>query len=123
MTSQLYRVQEELKGENRLRLVSISVDPARDTPERLAWYAGQAQADPTVWTFLTADLETVRTLATSGLKLVVDHNVEGAELGILHSDRFVLVDGRLQIRGYYDGLDPASVDALVHDIRTLLGST
>lgn len=122
MTSQLYRVQEEFKQESGLRLVSISVDPDRDTPERLAWYAGQAQSDPSRWVFLTAGLDIVRPLATKGLKLVVEHNVEGEQLGILHSDRLVLVDADLQIRGYYDGLDPASVDALTRDIRALLRS-
>jgi len=123
MTSQLYRVQENLKGEKGVRLVSISVDPARDNAERLAWYAGQAQADPDRWIFLTAPLETVRPLATEGLKLVLDQNVKGEQLGILHSDRLVLVDGRMQIRGYYDGLDTASVQTLTQDIRSLLGRT
>ena len=71
---------------------------------------------------MCAGLETVRPLATEGLKLVVDHNAEGEPQGILHSDRFVLVDADLQIRGYYDGLDPAAVDRLTGDIRTLLRS-
>jgi protein SCO1/2 len=123
MTSQLYQVQEALAGDSGVRLVSISVDPARDTPERLAWYAGQAHADPERWVFLTAPMETVRPLAIEGLKLVVDHNVDGEELGILHSDRLVLVDQALQIRGYYDGLDPAAARTLIQDIRSLLGSS
>lgn len=123
MTSQLYRVQEEFKGQSGVRLVSISVDPARDTPERLTWYAEQTQARPDAWVFLNADLETVRRVATEGLKLVVDHNAEGEPQGILHSDRFVLVDKDMHIRGYYDGLDPSAVDALLRDVRTLLSST
>lgn len=123
MTSQLHRVQEEFKDQTGVRLVSISVDPARDTPERLAWYAGQTQAKPEMWVFLTADLDTVRKVATEGLKLVVDHNVEGEEQGILHSDRFVLVDTEMQIRGYYDGMDPAAFDSLRRDIRALVGTT
>ena len=122
MTSQLYRVQEEIKNEKGVRLVSISVDPDRDTPERLTWYAGQALADSALWVFLRADMGTVRKVATEGLKLVVENNVEGEQLGILHSDRFVLVDQNLQIRGYYDGLDPASVDALTSDIKSLLSA-
>lgn len=123
MTSQLYNVQEALKGDSGVRLVSISVDPARDTPERLAWYAGQAQADPARWMFLTAPMETIRPLATQGLKLIVETGVDGEQSGILHSDRVVLVDQDMQIRGYYDGLDPASVNTLVRDIRTLQGAS
>ena len=120
MTSQMYRLQEELQGDERFRLVSISVDPERDTPERLAWYAGQAQAVDRTWTFLAAAMDVVGPLATQGLKLVVDHNVDAEEFGILHSDRFVLVDADGEIRGYYDGLDPASVDRLAADARRLL---
>jgi protein SCO1 len=110
MTSQFYQVQEALKGTEGVKLVSISVDPDRDTPDRLLWYAGQAQADPARWTFLTAPLDVVRPMATNGLKLVMEHDVDGEPQGILHSDRLVLVDANMQIRCYYDGLDPAMVD-------------
>jgi protein SCO1/2 len=122
MTSSMYTLQEDLKGEDRFRLVSISVDPDRDTPERLAWYAEQTQADDERWSFLTAGMDVVRPMAIEGLKLVVDHGVEGEEFGILHSDRFVLVDGAGQIRGYYDGMDPAAMDQLKKDARSLLRS-
>jgi protein SCO1/2 len=122
MTSSMYTLQEDLKGEDQFRLISISVDPDRDTPERLAWYAGQTLADNQRWSFLTASMDVVRSVATEGLKLVVDHNVEGEEFGILHSDRFVLVDAAGQIRGYYDGMDPAAMDQLKKDARALLQS-
>lgn len=122
MTSAMYTLQEDLKDQDRFRLVSISVDPDRDTPERLAWYAGQTLADDERWSFLTAGMDVVRPLAIEGLKLVVDHGVDGVESGILHSDRFVLVDAVGQIRGYYDGMDPAAMDRLKRDARALLQS-
>lgn len=124
MTSQMSRVQEALASEPEFRLVSISVDPTRDTPERLAWYAGQAQADPSKWTFLTGDMEKIETLVESGLRLAVESEAtEDQGMAILHSDRFVLLDRTGEIRGYYDGLDPAEVDRLIRDARVLLAAS
>ena len=121
MTSQMSRVQEALAAEPDFRLISISVDPARDTPERLAWYAGQAQADPSRWRFLTGDMEKIEQLAESGLRLAVESEAtEDQGMAILHSDRFVLVDRKGEIRGYYDGLEPADVDRLIRHARVLL---
>ena len=119
MTSQMHRVQKALTDVDAFRMVSVSVDPGRDTPERLMWYADQALADHDRWLFLTGDMDDIRFLATDGFKLVVDHEAGDEPGGILHSDRFVLIDGDGSIRGYYDGLDPASVDRLVEDARRL----
>ena len=121
MTSQMSRVQEALAAEPDFRLISITVDPARDSPERLTWYAGQAQADPARWTFLTGDMDKIETLAESGLRLAVESEAtEDQGMAILHSDRFVLLDRQGEIRGYYDGLDAAAVDRLIRDVRVLL---
>jgi len=118
MTSQMTRVQESMKEWDDFRMVSISVDPERDTPERLTWYAEQTMADPDIWIFLTGEMDIIRSLAVEGLKLVVEK--EEGSAGILHSDRFVLVDDTGRIRGYYDGTDPDAVDEMIRAARGLL---
>ena len=118
MTSQMTRVQESMKEWDDFRMVSISVDPERDTPERLTWYAEQTLADPDIWIFLTGEMDVIRSLAVEGLKLVVEK--EEGSAGILHSDRFVLVDDTGRIRGYYDGTDPDAVDEMIRAARGLL---
>jgi protein SCO1/2 len=61
----------------------------------------------------------VRALAGDGFKLaVVDGHADDPE-PILHSSRFVLVDGRREIRGYYDGLEAGGVEKLLADARRL----
>ena len=40
--------------------LTVSFDPLRDTPERLAEYAAQWNADPDVWHFLTGEAAAVR---------------------------------------------------------------
>ena len=41
--------------------------------------------------------------------------------GFLHSEKFVLVDKRRRIRGFYDGTNPASMKELVTDAKMLVG--
>ena len=50
-------IQHRARGiEHGFRLVSFSVDPSYDTPERLAAYARQHRASPRMWKFLTGPL-------------------------------------------------------------------
>jgi protein SCO1/2 len=47
----------------KARLVSISIDPARDSPAVLAEHAGRLGVDPAIWTLLTGDVATVDRVA------------------------------------------------------------
>ena len=102
-------------------LVSISVDPAYDTPEVLERYARKFQA-PERWLFLTGEREDVRRLSIEGFKLGLEMDPPPGMAGsepILHSTRFVLVDGEGQIRGYYEAFDEASMEKLRMDLLRL----
>ena len=105
------------------RLVSISVDPTRDTPEALREYAKRYAADPDRWWFLTGERDALYDLIGKGFLLSVAERTPGAvddggEL-ITHSDRFVLVDRQGRIRGYYHGTDREAVERLVADLEAL----
>jgi protein SCO1 len=125
MTSQMKRLQDELKGKRQVRLVSITVDPETDTPAVLSRYAAAVGGDPERWFFLTGPKNEIRNLANQGLHLAVAENPNAAtnpEQGaIIHSTRFVLVDGRAHIRGYFDSTDDQSLQELVRGIDHLLG--
>lgn len=106
------------------RLVSITVDPERDTPEVLADYGRRYGADPARWTLLTGGKREIYDLIYSGFKLAVDdgRTDENGEPGpgiITHSVKFVLVDREGQIRGYYSGDEKDVVDELARDIERL----
>jgi protein SCO1/2 len=110
-----------------VRLVSFSVDPARDTPEVLREYAERFAADPERWIFLTGDRETLYRLIGEGFRLSVAERSpeEAAEDGgelITHSDRFVLVDGARRIRGYYHGTEPDAVERVLRDLGRVSGA-
>jgi protein SCO1/2 len=73
MTSEMARLQSELTHVADFRLVSISVDPDRDTPEVLSQYAERFNADPDRWFFLTGDKRAIYHLAREGFRVgIVD---------------------------------------------------
>lgn len=124
MSAQVQRLEGALGDVQGLRFVSFSVDPERDTPEKLAEYARGYKADVERWLFLTGDKAAMRSLAIDGFHLPLDDAkpediAQGAE-AVLHSTRLTLVDGQGRIRGYYDGLDAKAVDRLGQDVRRLV---
>ncbi|MEX2264941.1 MAG: SCO family protein [Bryobacteraceae bacterium] len=113
MSSQMRQVQSLVARIPDVRLVSFTVDPERDTPEVLAEYAKRYRAEPGRWHFLTGDRETLHRLKLDTFKLgSVDGNLN-------HSTRFVLVDRRGRIRGYYGTMEDGFIPQLVRDIRAL----
>jgi protein SCO1/2 len=100
-------------GIDDVHLVSITVDPETDTPERLAEYAARFGVDSGRWTLLTGEIDTIRRVAVEGFKTALGERaeVEGGFFDIAHSGKLVLVDGRGRIRGYYD-YDALGMDEL-----------
>ncbi len=107
-----------------VRLVSISVDPERDTLELLSRYTGRYKADLDRWLFLTGKRGDIRRLAQEGFRLSagrLGENGRSNTIGpILHSSRFVLVDRQARVRGYYDSRDVAALQRLRRDVSELL---
>lgn len=102
-------------------LVSFSVDPAHDTPERLAEYSRAHHANPRSWTFLTGSEAAVRQAVVEGLKTAMgrDASLPGPE-GIFHGSHLVLVDGHGRVRAYYDAAAPGVVKQVVRDAALLV---
>jgi protein SCO1/2 len=107
-----------------VRFVSITVDPAHDTPEILADYARRyvpPQAER-LWMFLTGSRDEIHALVGDGLHLsVIERSEEEVPAGelITHTERFVLIDPEGRIRGYYHGTEEDSVRRLAADLDRL----
>ena len=122
MSSQLVRTQSWLQEhglDGDVTILSHSVDPEWDTPERLKEYAQMRNADLFSWKFLTGDKATLYAQAEQGYRLnaMVDSDAPG---GFLHSNLFVLVDQLNRPRGIYDGTMTAEVDQLMMDAAQLV---
>ena len=108
-------VQTAVASMPDVKLVSFTVDPQRDTPAVLTQYAGRYHAVPGRWFFLTGDQTALEALCRNGFKL---GDVDGT---LVHSTRFVLMDRRGRVRGFYSTSDDAAMPHLLHDIRSLRG--
>jgi cytochrome oxidase Cu insertion factor (SCO1/SenC/PrrC family) len=118
MSMRLARLNRELPADLPVRLVSLSVDPDYDSPEVLERYAQSFKA-PARWLFLTGARDTVYRLTKEGFKLAVDAGGGTPDEPVLHSTRFVLVDGQGRIRGYYEAFDEPSMKKLRRDLEEL----
>lgn len=113
MTGQMRDIRDATSQSPGRALVSLTIDPAHDTPEALAAYARTFNAGPG-WHFLTGDMKALDHLAYDVFHLGhIDGKLE-------HSTRFVLIDRKSRIRGYYDSSDPESVETLVKDLNSLV---
>jgi cytochrome oxidase Cu insertion factor (SCO1/SenC/PrrC family) len=120
-TAEMAKLQEFWTKDADLRLVSISVDPEKDTPQILARYAKRFHADSQRWLFLTGDKKQIVRLVEDGFHLPAASAVtrQGAPI-VIHSPRFMLVDRDAQIRGAYDSGDRLSMQQLKADVASLL---
>jgi protein SCO1/2 len=116
MTERLAAVHRTLG--DRTDLVSVSVDPAYDTPERLAAFARAHGADSPRWHFLTGDSRYVQESVLREFKIAFGRESEDIA-SLTHGVHVVLVDGRGRIRGYYDSNDADALERLQDDARRL----
>jgi protein SCO1/2 len=119
LTARMADLQKALAGtgSDRVRLVSFSVDPTHDTPEVLRGYAERAGAKDG-WLFVTGPRDAVASLLKDGFHVAFADDGPPSS-PITHSDRLVLVDRTLRIRGYYHGGDAEDVARLTRDAARL----
>jgi protein SCO1/2 len=106
---------------DRIKLLSITVDPAYDTPERLAAYAQRYKADSARWRFVTGPVDQVHTLVEGGFmtSMLREGDQPNGIPNIAHRGYFMLVDPQAHIRGKYESSDVKQLDMMIHDARYL----
>lgn len=120
--TQLQKIQGFLRFKDNFRIISFTLDPITDTPQRLSIYADNAKADPFKWLFLSAENKKTQALVQKGFMLPSVES-EKAEGDIVHSSKLVLVDGGGRVRGYYDSLEPIEMKRLLKDAKNLIRGT
>jgi protein SCO1 len=118
LTTRMGEIQHRARNlGDAFHLVTFTVDPENDTPERLAAYARTYHANPRRWTFLTGSLQAIEATVVKGFKQALGkEEVEpGSGLfSIFHGERLVLVDPDLNMRGFYEATDEG-ITQLLHD--------
>ena len=113
------RYREE--GVEEVRLVSFTVDPAHDTPERLRDYARSRSLDLQRWSLLTGAEPELRSVVVDGFALPMGERLDlaGGLVDVAHAARLALVDRDGGVRGYY-GSDAVGLDEVFHRTRQIL---
>jgi protein SCO1 len=115
MVGRLLDLQQAVQ-DPRVKLVSFTLDPERDTPEALRQYAARLGADQSRWFLLSGSEDQMYEVA-DGLKLAAVP--ADGDKPITHTGRMLLVDDAGQVRGVYDSADDESMQALARDARML----
>lgn len=118
MTNNMVKIQEAFEDDNSIMLLSHSVTPVMDSIPILRDYADMKGVDDKIWNITTGDKAHIYELARKSYFAVVDEG-DGGLQDFIHTENFVLVDKKQQIRGYYDGTDTEDIDRLIDDIKLL----
>ena len=111
MTSQIKGVMDV---EKKLHTLSISTDPDVDTPPVLKLYSEKYKVDASRWFMVRADAPTLMKFGHDILKLPIGEHPDA------HSTRIVLIDGKGQIRGWYDSQSPDTRKSILRDLALIL---
>ncbi|MEO8582733.1 MAG: SCO family protein [Flavitalea sp.] len=102
-----------------VQFISFTVDPERDSAQALKVYADKYGVNHDTWWFLTGPKKKIYNFAFDELKLgLVDG--KGIDSNFIHTEKFVLLDRERIVRGYYNGLDTASLSKLAEDMTILM---
>lgn len=110
--------KKEFRIGEEIQLISITVDPERDSFQALRAYADRFDADHDRWWFLTGDKKTIYDYARNELGLSVPAGDGGAE-DFIHTEKIIVLDKERFVRGYYDGLDSTAIRKCADDVVLL----
>ena len=118
MTDHMYQIQKEIINDDEVMLLSHSVTPKIDSVAQLKRYAKKKGVIDRKWNLVTGDKKQIYELARKSY-LAVKTDGNGDEYDMIHTENFMLIDKKRQIRGFYDGTDPEEIDRLLKDLAIL----
>lgn len=117
MTDHMVQIQQKLKNDDEVLLLSHTVTPEIDSVPQLKKYALEKGVIDAKWNLVTGNKKEIYDLARKSYLVAKDVPFE--EYDLIHTENFVLVDKKRRIRGFYDGTDPEAIQKLLEDIQIL----
>jgi protein SCO1 len=118
MTDHMAQIQKEIMNDDEVMLLSHSVTPEIDSVQQLERYAKLKGVNDAKWNLVTGDKKQIYELARKSY-LAVKTFGNGDAFDMIHTENFMLIDKKKQIRGFYDGTNPEDIDRLLNDIKIL----
>ena len=119
MTDNLLKVQEKIKNNPNVVLLSHSVTPKIDSVPQLKKYAIEKGVIDKKWNLVTGDKKEIYDLARKSY-LAVKEDGDGGPFDMIHTENFILVDPDRRIRGFYDGTDLEEIQRLLEELEILI---
>lgn len=117
MTKNMVAIQNRLQYDDVL-LLSHSVTPEIDSVAQLKKYALEKGVDDRKWNLVTGDKKQIYELARKSY-MAVKTDGDGGPYDMIHTENFVLVDKKRQVRGFYDGTKTEDIEQLMDDLEVL----
>jgi len=119
MKTQLLRIFDKFAEDDRVRILSHTIDPEYDGVRVLKDYAKKLNITSPRWNLVTGKKSDIYRLGEKSYMVTAqeDANEEG---GFVHSGAFILVDQNRHVRGIYDGTKEEDVNHLIEDMTLLL---
>jgi len=119
MKTQLLRIYDKFAEDDRVRILSHTIDPEYDGVRVLKDYAKKLNITSPRWNLVTGKKSDIYRLGEKSYMVTAqeDANEEG---GFVHSGAFILVDKNRHVRGIYDGTKEEDVNHLIEDMTLLL---
>ncbi|WP_179009594.1 SCO family protein [Winogradskyella forsetii] len=118
MTDNMFQIQKEIINDDDVMLLSHSVTPKIDSVQQLKKYAKEKGVIDRKWNLVTGDKKQIYELARKSY-LAVKTDGNGDAYDMIHTENFMLIDKKRQIRGFYDGTKPKDIERILEDIETL----
>ncbi len=112
------RLYEKFKNDDRVLMLSHSIDVKNDTVAALKNHAQKLGIDAKKWHLVTGEHDAIYGIADDYFSVAQED--PDAPGGFDHSGRLILVDKNRHVRAFCDGTDAADVDRFMKDISTLL---
>ncbi len=114
----IQEVHDLVRNDPTIVTLSLTVDPKRDTPERLFEYGRKYNANPNSWFLLTGDKKDLYRLARSEFLLSASDGA-GDEGDFIHSENILVIDPDGRIRDIINGTDPAADQNILKSVKKL----
>lgn len=118
MTDNMVWLQEQIKNNPKVMLLSYSVTPDIDSVPLLKKYALEKGVDDSKWNLVTGNKKDIYYIARKSYLAVKTGKPEDM-YDMVHTENFILVDQKRRIRGFYDGTNLEEVKKLLEDINYL----
>ena len=119
MKTQLLRIYDKFAEDDRVRILSHTIDPEYDGVRVLKEYAKKLNITSPRWNLLTGKKSDIYRLGEKSYMVTAQEDANEVG-GFVHSGAFILVDQNRHVRGIYDGTKEEDVNHLIEDIGLLL---